>query len=84
MFNLSSIVVPVVVVLVVEVTLKVCLLPESHPSPVHGMRWEPAAEEHVEYLLGRHVCNEFRDAFFVRNDQIRLSLRNVRNETSCS
>ena len=61
---LSPIVVPVVVVLIVEVPLKVRLLPESHPSPIHGMRWKPAAEEHVEYFLGRHICNGDIDSQF--------------------
>ena len=61
---LSSIVVPVVVVLVVEVPLKVRLLTKSHPSPVHGMRRKPAAEEHVEYFLGRHICNGDIDSQF--------------------
>ena len=43
--------------LIVEVPLKVRLLPESHPSSAHGVRRKPTAEEHVEYFLGRHICN---------------------------
>ena len=46
-----------VVLLVVEVPLKVRLLPEPHASPVHGVRRKTAAEEHVEDLLGRHICD---------------------------
>ena len=46
-----------VVVLVVEVPLKVRLLPESHPSPVHRVRRKTSAEEHVEDFLGRHICD---------------------------
>ena len=42
--------------LVLEVSLKVRLLPESHAAPANGVRRKPAAEEHVEYLLRRHVC----------------------------
>ena len=47
-----------VVLLVVEVPLKMRLLPESHPSPVHCAGRKTAAKEHVEDFLGRHVCKK--------------------------